>query len=294
MRIFSILRKSNVLYFPGCLNYFKHKDIFDLYQRIFKRLDIEFKLIDKKICCGLPCLELGYNQEARKLARRNFEIFKEEEINSIITNSPCCYRMFLNDYPKLLPNWNIEVRNVWKIILTKLQEKPSLIRKKSESFEIIAYQDSCYLGRYCDIYEEPRAILKLIGYELKEIPDSKFESICCGGCGGLPLTNPKLANSIAKERLMQAKRFGINKIVVASLTDYEILKANSEGMNIKIFELGEILGFALGLLKKNKDEDMPFIESSELDDEEIIVPSEKIGLEIQEETKEDYDDKIRG
>ena len=80
MGVFSLFKQSNNLYFPGCVTYFKFKENFDLYKKIFYKLGIGFRVIDKKICCGLPALEGGYEQLARKLARRNFEIFKEEGI----------------------------------------------------------------------------------------------------------------------------------------------------------------------------------------------------------------------
>lgn len=288
MGLFSIFKKSNVLYFPGCITYFKHKDIFELYQNIFDRLDIEFRIIDKKICCGIHALEAGYDNEARKLARRNFEIFKEEEITKIITNSPCCYKMFSQDYSMLLPEWNIDLVNLWEVILEKLEERPGLIKNKADDFETVGYQDSCYLGRYSNIYDEPRKILKMIGCNLKEIPDTKQETICCGSCGGLPDTNPKLADDIAKERIMQAKRAGIKKIVVSSLKDYELLKKNSVDSGIDIIELGEVLGLALGIIKHRIKE-----EANEKIEEREILSETEANMKIEEELKEeDYYDKV--
>ncbi len=248
MRLFSIFKKSTTLYFPGCYTYFKYPEFFELYKKIFNKLGINYKILDKKVCCGLPAAELGYDSEARKLARRNFEIFKEGEITSIITSSPCCYKSFLYDYPKILPDWNIEPKNIWRMILSKLENSPDLIKNKAEC--VLAYHDSCYLGRYCDIYEEPRKILKLIGYEIKEMLNSKEESFCCGSCGGLMTTNPELADELARERILQAKREGIKKIVVASAEDYYLLKKNPiEG--IQIIELSEILASALGMKELN-------------------------------------------
>ena len=49
--------------------------------------------------------------------------------------------------------------------------------------EVVTYHDSCYLGRNCGIYEVPRNILKLIGYQIKEMDNSKENSFCCGSCG---------------------------------------------------------------------------------------------------------------
>lgn len=251
MGIFSFLGKNNNIYFPGCLGYFKFNEQFELYKKIFDKLSIDYKIISKKVCCGLPAYEAGYEQAARKLARRNFEIFKEEKITGIIAPCPQCYKMFLQDYPKFLPDWNIKLINIWQEILKKLEEKPNLIRNKAN--EAVTFQDSCYLGRYCDIYSEPRLILGLLGYEIKEMNNNRENSFCCGSCGGLSRTNLELADNIAKERLMQAKRIGIKKMIVCSLEEYQLLKKNSKDTGIEVLEFSEVLADSLGI-KKLKNE----------------------------------------
>jgi len=276
MGLLSIFKQSKTLYFPGCVTYFKFKTNFEIYKKIFNKLGIDFKIADEKICCGLPALEGGYELEARKLAKKNFEIFKNQGIKSIITNSPCCYRMF-NDYKKILFEWDIEIKNIWNIILTKLKENPELIKNKIE--DTIFYQDSCYLSRYHDIYNEPREILRLIGCEIKEIDETKKENLCCGSCGGLTITNPKLADDIAKERLKQIKRTNTKNVVVSSLSDYELLKKNSKDFDIKIWEFSEVLALALGIFKEKNLKEM--IEKEEREEENRIISEVKEKIEIE-------------
>lgn len=279
MGLFPRFTKSNVLYFPGCTTFFKFKENFELYKKIFNKLGIDFREIDKKICSGLPALEAGYEKDARKIARRNFEIFKEEGISSIITNSPGSYKIFLEDYEKMLPDWNIEIKNVWELILERLERKPRLIKFKA--MEMATFHDSCYLSRYCRIYDEPRKILELIGYQIKEMSDSKMNSICCGSCGGLPRTNPELANEVARQRILQAKRAGVKKIIVASMDNYALLKKNS-GTGMEIVELSDVLALALGIKKKKIDEF-----EKEPDEEEQIILETEANINIQEELKDE-------
>lgn len=252
MGLFS--KKINALYYPGCLDFFKRKENFEIWKDILTKLGIDYKLIEKNICCGLPALESGYDAEARKLTRRNYEIFKEEKIKEIITSCPMCYKMFSIDYNKLLPEYNIEVKNIWKIIAEKLEEKYNLIKNMSD--QEIGYQDSCYLGRYCNIYQEPREILEMLGFKIKELKDNRENSMCSGSCGGLPRSNPEIANKIAREKLLQFKRAGINKIVVCSSEEYLLLNNNSGQFNIQVLELSEVIASALGIRKKSEIADI--------------------------------------
>src|SRR3989338_2384764 len=142
MGIMSLFKRSNAIYFPDSITYFKFPEYFELYKKIFNRLKIDFVLIDKHIDCGLEALEAGYENEARKLARMNFDLFKQTNLNKIITNSPSSYKMFTQHYNQLMPDWNIETVNMWDIILSKLTSYNSLIKEKSN--EIITFHDSCY------------------------------------------------------------------------------------------------------------------------------------------------------
>ena len=275
--------KSSTLYFPGCVMYFKFRENFELYKEIFNKLGIDFKIANQQVCCGLSALEAGYESDARKLIKKNFDMFRAEGIKTIITNSSCCYKMLLQNYPEIMPDFNIEVKDIWKIIVDKLSEKPRLIKNRVS--EVVSYQDSCYLGRYCGIYDSPRKILELIGYEIKEMPDNKENAFCCGSCGGLPRTNSELANKVCYERILQAKRIGIKKIIVSSIEDYSLMKKNIGNSGIQIIEMSEILADALGIRRINS-ETKNIGDSNEEEDSVEDLESEEKDLNEKPEEKD--------
>ena len=197
--------RGNTLYYPGCLEKGVLKQEFENYKEIFNRLGIDFILLSsEEVCCGLPVLNAGYKKDARKLAQKNFELFKKKKISKIITSCPSCYHMFKYIYPTLLHEWDIEVEHATISIYNKLKNK----KFNFEELEIVSYHDPCHLGRYSEdvdgkggIYEEPRKVIAILGGMIKEIYFNRGKAICCGAGGGVRANYTKLAKDIAKKKM---------------------------------------------------------------------------------------------
>ena len=236
----SILKKlmgGNVLYYPGCLTKFASKELEDNYKKILKKIGIDFiQLKDMEACCGSPVLNSGHKKEAIGLAKKNLNIFKQHSVIKIITSCPACFRTFSKDYPKLLKEWNIETEHITQTI-SKAIEKGKYSPEKSD--RTITYHDPCHLGRHCNIYEEPRDILKHTGAEIKEMKLSKDFSFCCGAGSGVKSNYPKLSDAIVKERLDMAKETNAECLVTTCPMCFMHLKKNSKNLEVK--ELSEIL-----------------------------------------------------
>ena len=52
-----------------------------------------------------------------------------------------------------------------------------------KSRDRLTYHDPCYLGRHNQVYEQPRAIVRSLGFELKEPTRNRGNSFCCGAGG---------------------------------------------------------------------------------------------------------------
>ncbi len=79
--------------------------------------------------------------------------------------------------------------------------------------------------------------------------NSRENSFCCGSCGGLPRVSKNLSDNIAKERILQAKRIGVRKMIVVGFENYSLLKENVGDSDIEILELGMILADSLEIRK---------------------------------------------
>lgn len=239
MNFFEKLLGGNLLYYPGCLTKFGVKDLKEKYEKILKSIGVDFiELSEIEKCCGSPALKAGYFQDFKKLAEENLKIFKEHSVKKIITNCPACFMVFKKYYKEALgDNWNIEVEHITQTINSKLKIK----RPKNQSLnlkEMVTFHDPCHLGRQMRVYEEPREVIKNLGFEILEMELEKSESFCCGAGGGVKTNEPELANKIAKDRIEQAKRTGAKTLVTCCPLCYLHLKENAQDIDVK--EISEL------------------------------------------------------
>ena len=252
MGIFDIFGNSETSYFPGCYTSSFLADKVENYRKILKKLNIDFSMSKDILCCGGVLDEAGYEKELRKLARENSENFEKKKTKKILVNCPLCLNTLAN-YKNLLPSWNIESEFVVLTIFNKLLENPKLIH--SYIYEPIAYYDSCYLGRYAQFTESPRELIKMLGYQLIELPKHSEETICCGSCGGLSITNSELADNICKDFIKILKRKKIKRIVTADPRAYHHLRQNLRAMEIyddqiEVLEISDLICDSVGVKRE--------------------------------------------
>jgi heterodisulfide reductase subunit D len=227
-------RDNNVLYYPGCLTKFALKDIQKKYEILLKKEGIDFIVLkDEELCCGSPVKNAGKPEEFEKLAQKNLKLFKEHGIGKIITNCPACAIVFKKDYAEILGDkWDVEVKHMTEVITPKKE----VYNEKSKK---VTYHDPCHLGREMGIYDQPRKIICSQGLELKEMELCRNKSYCCGGGGGVKSNFSDLANSIAKDRIRQAKKTEAEILITPCPMCFANLKENSGDLEVK--ELSEIL-----------------------------------------------------
>src|SRR6185369_5354542 len=81
----------------------------------------------------------------------------------------------------------------------------------------VVYHDSCYLGRYNDIYESPRTILQGIpGVELVEAEGvNKKKGLCCGAGGAQMWMEEQNKDRVNVKRTLQLLDTGASTIASA-------------------------------------------------------------------------------
>lgn len=218
---------------------FVTKEQNEKYKKILRKIGIDFiELKELEVCCGSPILAAGYTKEAKKLAEKNFKIFKEHSVKKIITPCPACFRVFSQEYPKAVRGWDIKVEHVTQTIAKALEEGKLNIKKKRVK---VTFHDPCHLGRYSGVYDEPRKIIAASNAKLLEMEMAKEQALCCGGGGGVRANYPELAEEMARERIKQAEKTKAQILVTSCPLCFVQLKEAAKNSKIKVMELSEFI-----------------------------------------------------
>jgi Fe-S oxidoreductase len=191
---------------------------------------------------GNEIREMGEGGLFEAIVQENIETFKRTGVKKIITISPHDYHTFCSDYPKL----GMEFEGVYHYthILDDLIREGT-IRLIRDIPQTVTFQDPCHLGRYNDIYEAPRNILKAVpGIELVEMSRSFDEAFCCGGGGGRTwYDDPAMYRKqrISDIRVRHAKEVGAEVIGTACPYCFNMLAAAGNLDRISVKDIAELV-----------------------------------------------------
>jgi len=201
----------DILYFVGCYASFdkRNQAIARDFISICGAAGIRVGILGKEEkCCGEPARKLGNEYLYQSVAQENIELFNSCGVKKIVTTCPHCFNTLARDYKDL--GLNLPVEHHTTYIHTLLTE--GKIRMKADPFEF-TYHDSCYIGRYMDIFEEPRNVLKSAGGRVIEMDTSRNNSFCCGAGGGRILAEEKIGTKISEKRVGMALDTGAPLLV---------------------------------------------------------------------------------
>jgi len=244
----------DILYWVGCNAALEDRNVkvARAVARILQAAGVNFGILgEEESCCGDPARRMGDEYLFQTMCQSNIEILKSYNVKKIVVSCPHGYNMLKHEYPQF--DGNFEVIHHTQLIAELIRSgklKLDNLNVNGLKGKRIAYHDSCYLGRYNDIYEEPRDILKAIGGIKKvELAQSRKNSFCCGGGGGhiwMEEDPDKRVNERRVQQIIDAKVDMVATACPYCLTMFEDgIKAKEMEESLSAMDLSELLAEVL-------------------------------------------------
>jgi len=162
-------------------------------------------------CCGDSARRLGNEYLFTEMATANVELLNGLGVKKIVTACPHGLNTLRNEYPAFGGQYQVIHHSE---LLAELLAAGRLPVQPGAGLQV-AFHDSCYLGRYNHIYAQPRAALRAVGAQVREMRRHGRISFCCGAGGGRMWLEETLGRRINAERTAEALRTGAQAIAVA-------------------------------------------------------------------------------
>ncbi|MDP3098157.1 MAG: (Fe-S)-binding protein, partial [Syntrophales bacterium] len=224
------------LFYVGCAGSFddRGKKVSTAFAKILKAAGVSFGILGtEEGCCGDSAMRGGNEYLYQTLAQANIEVMKGYNVKKIIATCPHGYNALKKDYPHF--GGEFEVRHHTEIIADLIARGRIVLKKPVEG--LFTYHDSCFLGRYNGIYDQPRNILRAVpGLKLTEMERNLAKSFCCGAGGARMWMEEDIGERINNMRTDQAIAAGADRVAVGCpfcltmLTDGIKDRKKEEGM----------------------------------------------------------------
>ena len=194
----------------GCMGaYDPHgREIILALTRVLRHLGVSFGVLRKEKCNGDPIRRLGNDYLLSQLAEPNIEHMKESKVGKLISICPHCVRTIGEDWKDFGASFTIEHHTEF---LARHQERFS---SPDGSSERVVYHDPCYLGRYRNVYDEPRQVLGKFAASI-DPPRARERSFCCGAGGGQMFLGEEKGKRINMARVEELVATGADTVGVA-------------------------------------------------------------------------------
>jgi Fe-S oxidoreductase len=185
----------------GCMGGYdpQGREIIASFAQVMTHLGTTFGVLKKEKCTGDPARRLGNDLVFQQLAEENLENLKQSKVTKIVSICPHCVRTISTDWKDFGVPPEIEHHSEFMA-----RHKDKLPRSSGPD---VVFHDPCYLGRYRNVYDEPRDVIALSG-KVVEPERTRERSFCCGAGGGLAFLGEEKGERVSHARAKELAATG--------------------------------------------------------------------------------------
>src|SRR6266851_23566 len=233
--------EADVLYWVGCMGSFdeRNKKVATAVAKILKAANINFAILGpEEACTGDPARRIGNEYLWQVMAQQNIETLNGYGFNrasaqnghnghasgngvadastkhrTVLTACPHCFNTIKNEYPQLGGDYEVVHHTVY---IDSLLANQTITLPEGFDQRKLTYHDPCYIGRYNDVYDEPRRVLTVLNSNgVTEMRRNRNKSFCCGGGGGRAWMEETIGKRINQTRVNEALETGAEVLAAA-------------------------------------------------------------------------------
>ena len=211
-------RRATIALLSGCVMPMVNGPQMSAAARVLARNGCDVAVPRGQVCCGAISSHVGDLDSARKLARRNIDVFLDAGVDAVVVASAGCgtrmkeYGHLLRrdrDYSAKAERFGGLVKDIHEF-LVDLPFEPPVARLDYR----VTYQDSCHLANAQRVTEQPRRILRSIpGVEFVELPNA---SKCCGAGGTYTITERESSLRVLATKMAAVRETGADVVATAN------------------------------------------------------------------------------
>jgi Fe-S oxidoreductase len=233
------------LLWVGCAGSFddRTKKVSTSLVKILQKANISFAILGtEEKCTGDFARKVGNEMLYQMMAEENIETLNNYKVKKIIAACPHCLNTLKHEYPQMGGNYEVIHHSDF---INKLVKQGKISLNKSVE-GTLTFHDPCYLGRYNEIYDQPRSLLNSVAKNgLTELDRHGKESFCCGAGGGrmwMEETIGKRINNVRAQEIVDKNASTVAVGCPFCLTMIEDgMKELSQEENVKTLDVAELV-----------------------------------------------------
>jgi len=161
--------------------------------RVLRYAGVTFGVLRKEKCTGDPARRLGNDLAFSQVAESNIEALRAAKVGKMVSICPHCVRTIGTDWQEAGATFAIEHHSE---LLARLRNRLPMPQAPPER---VAFHDPCYLSRYRNVCDEPRAVIDRYAESI-DPRRARERSFCCGAGGGQMFLGEEKGKRVNVER----------------------------------------------------------------------------------------------
>jgi glycolate oxidase iron-sulfur subunit len=250
-------RRARVALLSGCAQPVLAPQINEATIRVLNRLGIEVVLPEGEGCCGALVHHMGHEETSHRQAARLIDAWiteieaaerEDTSLDAILITASGCGTT-IKDYGFMFrddPAYAAKAARVSALAKDITEYLATLdLAPARETGLTIAYHSACSMQHGQKITEAPKAILRALGFRVKDVPEGH---ICCGSAGTYNMLQPEISGRLRKRKAGNIARTRPDAVATGNLGCISQigLGLSERGEAVPVIHTIELVDWALG------------------------------------------------